>query len=307
MFAFSTCWNSHRHTDGRAMLAEVRALGFEYAELGHGTRLSLVDGIIHAVSAGEIKISSLHNFCPLPVGVMGAAPDYYLPSSRRETERSLAVRHTLRTIDCAASLGAKAVVLHLGMVMMRSYTMRLLDLIEQDRRDTPKFERLQRKALLVREKKAGKFLDQVYRTLDAVVPRAQEMKVKLGIETRFGIEEIPNEAEAAVIIAKYGVEVVCYWHDVGHAQVKEVLGVLTHESILQRFRGQTAGFHLQDITPPAHDHEPPGVGKFDFNRLTPFVTDSMVLAWEIHPRWKPEQISPAVHQVHELLKRQVTA
>src|SRR5216684_1658533 len=107
MFAFSTCWNSQRHIDGRVMLAEVRALGFEHAELGHGIRLSLMDGILQAVQAGEIKISSLHNFCPLPVAVMSAAPDYYLPSARKETERALAVRHTLRTIDCAASLGAK--------------------------------------------------------------------------------------------------------------------------------------------------------------------------------------------------------
>src|SRR2546425_1440550 len=114
MFAFSTCWNSKRHTDGRAMLAEVRALGFEYAELGHATRMSLVDGIRSAVSAGEIKISSLHNFCPLPLGVNGPAPDYYLPSSHKEREREMAVRHTLRTIDFAASLGARAVVLHLG-------------------------------------------------------------------------------------------------------------------------------------------------------------------------------------------------
>ena len=32
MYSFSTCWNSHRHTDGRAMLEEIRDLGFEYAE-----------------------------------------------------------------------------------------------------------------------------------------------------------------------------------------------------------------------------------------------------------------------------------
>ena len=68
MYSFSTCWNSHRHTDGRAMLREIRDLGFEYAELSHGIRLSLLPGILEAVDAGEIKISSLHNFCPLPHG-----------------------------------------------------------------------------------------------------------------------------------------------------------------------------------------------------------------------------------------------
>ena len=68
MYSFSTCWNSHRHTDGREMLEEIRDLGFEYAELRHGIRLSLVPGIMQAVEAGVIKISTLHNFCPLPIG-----------------------------------------------------------------------------------------------------------------------------------------------------------------------------------------------------------------------------------------------
>jgi sugar phosphate isomerase/epimerase len=302
MFSFSTCWNSHRHTDGRAMLLEIRELGFAYAELGHGTRLSLVDGIQRAVSAGEIKISSLHNFCPLPVGVMGPAPDYYLPSARDERERQCAVRHTLRTIDCAASLGARAVVLHLGLVVMRNYTMRLLELVEAGRRETPKFERLRQKALAVRAKKRQTFLDQVHRTLEDVVPRAQEMNITLGIETRFGIEEIPDADEAEAILQRYG-GVVQYWHDVGHAQVKEALGLQTHETWLERFRGRTAGFHLQDVAPPAEDHLPPGMGAFDFGRLAPFAAAEMVWAWEIHPRWTAEQIRDGVARVREQLTR----
>jgi hypothetical protein len=57
------------------MLREIRDLGFEYAELSHGIRVSLVPGIIDAVEAGVIKISTLHNFCPLPMGVSHAAPN----------------------------------------------------------------------------------------------------------------------------------------------------------------------------------------------------------------------------------------
>jgi len=34
------------------MLREIRDLGFEYAELSHGIRVSLVPGIIGAVEAG---------------------------------------------------------------------------------------------------------------------------------------------------------------------------------------------------------------------------------------------------------------
>ena len=84
MYSLSTCWNSQRHTDGRAMLREIRDLGFEYAELSHGIRLGLMPGILEAVDAGEIKISSLHNFCPLPMGVNHASPNLYeFPTSDR--------------------------------------------------------------------------------------------------------------------------------------------------------------------------------------------------------------------------------
>ena len=87
MYSFSTCWNSGRHSDGRAMLREIRELGFEYAELSHGIRLSLVPGILDAVGAGEIKISTLHNFCPLPVGVNTPAPNLYELSDERPRQR----------------------------------------------------------------------------------------------------------------------------------------------------------------------------------------------------------------------------
>jgi len=287
------------------MLNEIRTLGFEYAELGHGIRVSLLDGIQRAVATGEIKIASVHNFCPLPLGVMGPAPDYYLPSARDEHERELAVRHTLRSIDCAASLGAKAVVLHLGMIPMRNYTSQLLQLYTEGGEGNPKFQRLLEKAITIRTRRRQRHLEQVYRTLDAVLPKAKEVGIKLGLETRFGIEEIPDELETSDLIKRFGTEGLAYWHDVGHAQVKENLGITSHEVLLERFRGHTAGMHLQDFTPPAHDHQPPGCGTFDFQRLTRFVTDDMVMAWEIHPEWKPDQIGDACKRAHESLRTSV--
>ena len=72
------------------MLEEIRDLGFEYAELSHGIRISLLPGVFDAVNAGVIKISTLHNFCPLPIGVTHAAPNLYKFSSddRRERENA---------------------------------------------------------------------------------------------------------------------------------------------------------------------------------------------------------------------------
>ena len=302
MFAFSTCWNSERHIDGRAMLNEIRELGFEFAELGHGTRLSLVDGIQRAVRAGEIKISSLHNFCPLPPSVNGPAPDYYRPSSRRETERELAIRHTLRTLDFAASLGATVVVLHLGAVEMRHYTEKLLVLLAQERSQTPKFDRVRCKALAVRAQKQPKYFDQVLRSLDVIVPHARQLKLRLGVETRLALEDIPSEDEVGELIHRYGAETVAYWHDVGHAQVKELLGFTTQEALLEKYRGCTAGIHLQDFAPPAHEHLPPGAGTFDFSRLTSYLTGAMIATWEIHPSWPTAQLLEPVKRAHNILR-----
>ena len=47
-------------------------LGFDRIELGHGIRISLMPGIQKMFEAGEVKFSSLHNFCPLPVEVHAA-------------------------------------------------------------------------------------------------------------------------------------------------------------------------------------------------------------------------------------------
>jgi len=83
------------------MLREIRDLGFEYAELSHGIRVSLVPGIIDAVEAGVIKISTLHNFCPLPMGVNHAAPNLFKFSASEKRERDLAWKHSIKTIETA--------------------------------------------------------------------------------------------------------------------------------------------------------------------------------------------------------------
>jgi sugar phosphate isomerase/epimerase len=308
MFAFSTCWNSSRHTDGHAMLAEIRALGFTHAELGHATRLSLLDGIQRAVAAKEIQISSVHNFCPLPIGVNGPAPDYYQPSSRRDRERELAVRHTLRTLDCAASLGGQAVVLHLGQVPMRDYTGKLLRKTLAGKGGTPRYEKLRLKALVKRADRRQKYFDNVCAVLDLIVPRAKEFNLKLGFETRMGLHEIPDEDEAAELIRRYGTDVVGYWLDNAHAEFKEYLGLLRTETVLDRFRGRTIGMHLQDFKPPFYDHLPPGAGTYAFQRLTPFVTNGMIVVWEIHgDQWDPHQIAAETRRVHQLLRPPATA
>src|SRR5262245_35312871 len=168
MYSLSTCWNSHRHTDGRAMLREIRELGFEYAELSHGIRISLLPGIFEAVDAGEIKISSLHNFCPLPMGVDRAAPNIYKFSSDDRRERDSAFKHTLRTPETAVRVRAQLVVLHTGCVDMKDYTDKLIELVGAGQQATPKYEKLCQEVLATREKKKSRYLQHAYELIGRI-------------------------------------------------------------------------------------------------------------------------------------------
>ena len=149
------------------MLREVRELGFEYAELSHGTRISLMPGILEAVDAGEIKISTLHNFCPLPMGVNHAAPNLYQFSAEKQRERELATRYTLKTLEFAERVKAPLVVLHLGSVEMKDYTDKLKDMLGRGEKGSPKYEKLCAELSEKREARKVKFVERdprVHRT-----------------------------------------------------------------------------------------------------------------------------------------------
>src|SRR5438046_8658464 len=105
------------------MLREIKGkLGFELIELGHGIRISLMPGIQKMFDAGEVRFSSLHNFCPLPVEVMAASPDCYQFSAVYPQERERPIEQTFQTIDLAARLSAPYVVLHLAAVNSNSFS-----------------------------------------------------------------------------------------------------------------------------------------------------------------------------------------
>src|SRR5438309_2908548 len=181
MISFSTCWNSGRHTAGDEMLREIKDLGFNRIELGHGIRISLMPGIQKIFDAGEIEFSSLHNFCPLPVEVMGASPDCYQFSAAHEKERERAVKQTFQTIDFAERLGAPFVVMHLGEVAMKSITDSLIKLARKGQLLSREYVHEKIRAVEKREAASPIYLARVKDCLPRIVDYAATKKVKLGV------------------------------------------------------------------------------------------------------------------------------
>lgn len=300
MYSLSTCWNSHRHTDGRALLREVRELGFEYAELSHGTRISLMPGILEAVDAGEIKISSLHNFCPLPMGVNHSAPNLYKFSAESDREREQAVRHTLKTFEFAARVQAPLVVLHVGSVEMKDYSEKLKELLARGEQGTPKYEKLCAELTARREAKKEKFVARTYDTLHKILPDAEARGLLLGIENREAVEEIPFESDFQFFLREFPSPSVVYWHDTGHAQIKENLGFIRHAMHLESLADRLGGFHIHDVQPPARDHCAPGTGSVDFAALKPFVKPKHIKVFEFGPGMPVEELKRGVAHVKQI-------
>src|SRR6266571_8036282 len=233
MISFSTCWNSHRHTAGDTMLREIVDLGFDHVELGHGIRISLVPGIQEMYDAGRIKFSSLHNFCPLPVDVLGASPDCYQFSAAYPKERERAVKQTLQTIDFAERLGARFVVTHLGEVPMKPVTDPLIKLAKNGKLLSREFVRRKIRAVQTRETTAPAYLERAKDCLRRIVDYAASKNVKLGVEGRRGYEEIPSERELPALLNEMNSPQLGYWHDFGHIQIKENLAFIDHAEWLR--------------------------------------------------------------------------
>ncbi|HEX3857379.1 MAG TPA: sugar phosphate isomerase/epimerase [Verrucomicrobiae bacterium] len=290
MYSFSTCWNSCRHTDGRAMLREIRDLGFDHAELSHGIRISLMPGILESVAAGEMKISTLHNFCPLPVGVEKPSPNLYEFSAENPRDRELALKHTLKTFEFASRVKAALVVLHLGSMDLKDYGGKLIEMLDRGEKDSPKYKKFFAEAEAKREAGKEKFFARTKELLRQLLPEAEKRGLKLGCENREAIEEIPLDHDFKSFFKEFSSPNICYWHDCGHAQIKENLGFINHALHLESLRDRLAGFHVHDVQFPARDHCAPGTGTIDFAALKPFVKPEHIKVFELSPSLPVEAV-----------------
>ncbi len=282
------------------MLREIRDLGFEYAELSHGTRISLLPGIIEAVEAGEIKISSLHNFCPLPIGVMHSAPNLYRLSAEKPVEWENALRYTRKTMEMAARLHAPVVVMHYGSMDMKDYTDKLLEMVARGEKESVKYQKLCDEVLKKREQLKEPFIERANDVLRRVLPEAESLGLKLGIENREALEELPLEPDYGLLFKELSSPAMVYWHDTGHAQIKENLGFIDHAFHLEANRERLFGFHIHDVQPPGRDHCEPGTGNVNFAALKATVKPHHIKVFEFSPGLTVEQVLRGAEHVKNI-------
>ena len=275
-------------------------MGFDAVELGYDLRVDLVPGVLDMVKRGAVRITSLHNFCPVPMGAPHGHPELFTPADPDSRIRESAVIHTTRTLRFAAETGAGVVIIHAGNVSMDHLTSQLRNLYEEGRQYTELYEKTKLKLQVQREKKAQKQLDHLARSLEQLLPVCEDAKVKLAIENLPTWESIPTEMELENLLARFNSPYLAHWHDIGHGRIRENLGFINHERWIERFEPRIAGFHIHDVKPPTYDHLMPGQGQVDFARLKRFAKPDRINVIEPSPQTPREYVLDGLRNMKQI-------
>ncbi len=279
----STSWNAALHTDAKTIVREIKDLGFSQVELSFNLTSSMIADVRSLVDDNQIKVISLHNFCPIPEGLKReeALPDCFSLASTSDTIREKAVEYSKRTIDTAAALNARAVVLHCGRVEIPSRTVELIALHERGLKNSAVFSQLREEIIDQRRRYAKPYFENALKSLEKLNAHARDKKILLGIETRFYYREIPSLEETGIILETFRNSQLRYWHDTGHAQLMENLGFCGPDEYISRYGASMAGVHAHNII-GCYDHQAPVRGEFDFNRITPYIGSGTIAIIEAH-------------------------
>ncbi len=275
-FALSTNWNNGRLNDGAAIADEAEALGFDSLELGFRTQPEQLPGFRSRLD--RMPVTSVHAYCPVPIGAPSGHPELYQLCSPDPNERALARMLLEKTFACAADLGAKVVVFHAGYADLSTL-----------------FGNLFTTARKLRVKRGQKLLDAFRREFETLQPSLEKKGLVLALENLPRQEGFPSLDEARALRQQFEGAPLRLWFDTGHALVREThgwAGESTHTAAA--LMPWICGMHLNDVKGPYDDHQEPGWGNVDFARLTFLAKRDILRVFEPHSPVPPEDLKNAL-------------
>ena len=293
MISVSTCyWSEDIKDNPEDMISDILDSGFDAIELEY--RISETQfKKIRPIIKKKLTVTSIHNYFPKPDDpkIKGSG-DLYLLSSTDRDEHSDAIKHTIRTIEYADDMEAKAVVLHLGRVDMENPFDKLKELFERGLIDKEEGKNFVKEQKEIRRSSRQKNLDSVLKALDKLALYAERYGVFLGIENRFYLHEIPDKEEIEIILKEFQGSNIRYWHDIGHAIVQERLGICSQKDLLDSFSSDMIGIHIHDVK-GIEDHLAPGEGDVDLKEIIGSIKKDVLKVLEVHKKAKKENMVKA--------------
>ena len=177
--------------------------------------------------------------------------------------------------DLAQKVSSPVVIIHAGTIEIENDpTDQLRQLYAQGRTNDPEFQKMRQQLLTGRDKAKGPYVDAVVKSLQDVIAYARG-KIIIGLETRYYPVEMPNFEEIGILLKLFDANKLQYWHDVGHAEVNERLGIRPHEDFLKNYSNRMMGVHIHGVD-GLKDHAAPFTGNFDLMKVTPFLNEKTI-------------------------------
>ena len=302
MLALSTSWQSHRTATIAEILAAFEDLGIKEIELSYRISEAMLQQLKKPLKRSGLKVVSVHNYFPIPAVRAGAkgSGDLFRLSSLDDVERQNAIHYTSKTIEYAAEMGARGVVLHCGAVEMNHEMQVLYQYFNANRLDSEEAQLFIRHKLNERDRRKPRHVDRLLASLDRVAPVAEKQGVLLGLENRYHYHELPGFDDFEIIFDKFRGAPIGYWHDTGHAHANETLGLIPKNALLKNYADLLIGVHLHDAF-GLDDHIPPGAGEINFKALKPFLKAETLKVMEIKPGITATEVSKGIRFIRKTL------
>jgi len=287
-----------RLDDTASVTQGICRIGVRNFEIGSTADEAYMDEVFRMVERGEIEVSSVHNVCVrekvLPQEIMGEGL-----SSLDEEARERTVGLTVKTVENARNLGARAVVIHAGSVDilgLKTFQGEHFARVEKTGL-TKEVSRLLTQKIEERNRAREPYLNAASRSLKEIIDRTED--VILGLESRYSFYEIPSFEEVAILMERVGSERLRYWHDVGHCAVQEVVGVSRQVDWLDRYSRYLAGIHIHDVL-GFKDHLLPGKGNLPLGEILAKVPPEAIRVVEVPPGVPLEELARCFQMLKDM-------
>ncbi len=281
VLGISTCWRSRSTADGREIISSIAELGIKSVELDWRLPEKTLHEAVAELEKLGLTLTSLHAPLPAP-NKSGHYAGGALLTSCNEDERKAGVREVKNSLLLANDIGAKVVIIHSGHVPMDNATSLLQKLYDEGKTGSPEGIQIINRLKIERLSKRGNGFNQLMKSLDELNEVACKLGIYIGIENRYHINEYPNFEELAIIFLALQGGGLRYWHDTGHAQAQENLGVVPHTTYLAEYSDLLIGVHLHDTNGYTDHNAIPsgGPGMVDFAMVKKYLKPGTIKTFE---------------------------
>ncbi len=287
----STKWSHERMIPLPDLAPILYDLELDGIELNHAVRSADLTGF----DLGSLPIRSIHEPCPADVSTAVLARRDWQISATDAWNRRQGVRMMMRSIDLAHQLGARHVVVHPGNAGLPGLDEKeLRRLYKAGERESSGYQAVHDAMIENRKAVQAERLSAAVISLRELLEYARPLHIRLGLENRFHVMDIPSPDEMETLLDLAEPEFLGVQFDVGHAQTLDALGFYPFMEWIDRFAHRIIGLHLHDVR-GVDDHFAPGLGEVDYEKFAHRIPAAAYRTLEVSGFNSMQDITSGLH------------